>query len=132
MTPVERAKAICERAGDDFREVVEAHMLHGWLFSTPDLFLAIRPVPSEADISDLWAQWPREQCNAWFVWIGVGSVQGALRLMPYELPLVGWYRANRGWRGNHWIPTRLLRRFESALAPARFNCYSGPLHGQLS
>ncbi len=121
MTPAEEAKAVCERAGEDFREVVEAHMLHGWLFSTPDLFLAARPVPSQADVSDLWAEWPRERCDAWFIRLSVGSMWQALSLMPFDLPLVGWYRAGRGWESNHWVSTKLLRRFESALAPARLS-----------
>jgi hypothetical protein len=130
MTPAEKAKAVCERAGGNFREIVEAHMMHGFLFSTPELFLATRPVPSCGDISDLQASWPREECDAWFVWAGVGDWAALLRLMPYELPLVGWYRAGRGWRDCHWVPVNLLRRFESALAPGRFPCYSRIPHGR--
>lgn len=132
MTPAERAKAICEQAGDNFREVAEAHMLSGLLVATPDLFLAARPVPSLADISDLQSPWPREECDAWFVWVGVGEWARLLEWMPFELPLIGWYRQGRGWESSHWVPLKYLRRFTSALAPPRFNCYSRVSHGRHS
>lgn len=85
-------------------------MLGGWVIATPELFLAARHVPSTADVSDPWKHWPVAECDAWFIWLGVGDAWGALRQMPFDLPLVGWYRAGRGWRENRWVPTALLRR----------------------
>lgn len=96
--------------GGNFREEVEAHLLHGFVFATPTAFLMGRPVPRGAEIRDVWQTWPAEKCDAWFAWIGVGAIGPLLALMPYELPWVGWVRQGRGWEEVHWMCTRALRR----------------------
>jgi|GEM_PF-1336530 len=115
MTPVEQAKALL---GADWLEALEAHLLHGFVFSTPEAFLMGRPVPRAAEIRDPWQTWPRAECDAWFVWVGVGRAVGLLSLMPYPLPWIGWHRVGRGWSENHWWPAdkvSRLQRFQSLL-----------------
>src|ERR1043165_6791482 len=98
MTPVERAKSLL---GSDWLDALEAHLLNGFVFSTPEAFLMGRPVPRGAELLDPWQSWPREECDAWFVWIGVGRAARLLSLMPYPLPWVGWERPRRPRRPNH-------------------------------
>jgi hypothetical protein len=110
MTPAERAAELCRARGASFRDELEAHLLNGWVFSTPEVFLLGRPVPRSADMADPHAVYPAEECDAWFVWLGVGSAERLLALMPYELPWIGWYRQGRGWRSCHWLAMGALRR----------------------
>ena len=120
LNPAEQAAALCRARGGDFREELEAYLLHGYVFSTPDLFLMGRAMPRSADASDLWVSYPVEECDAWFVWLGVGDALRLLELMPFPLPWIGWARQGRAWEDVHWLPTEILRRklkrFESALA----------------
>jgi hypothetical protein len=110
MFPVEEAAQVCRGAGYEFREVLEAHLLNGFVFSTPDAFLAGRPVPKGADMSDLWCSWPDEVCNAWFVWLAAGDAWRLIDLTPYPLPWVGWHRTGRDWSDNHWLPFAVVQR----------------------
>jgi hypothetical protein len=110
MTPAEQAAELCRARDASFREELEAHLLNGWVISTPEVFLLGRPVPRSADAADLRAVYPPEECDAWFVWLGVGSAERLLALMPYDLPWIGWHRQGRAWRSSHWVSTTALRR----------------------
>lgn len=118
MTPVEKAAELCAARGGDFKEELEAHLLHGFVFSTPDLFLMGRTVPRGVDVSDLWQTWPKAECDAWFVWVGVGDAHALLALMPFPLPWIGWQRQGRRWTCDHWQQTVAVQGrlggFESA------------------
>lgn len=121
LPPAQRAAALCQARGGDFRDELEAHLLGGFVFSTPESFLMGRPVRrGAAEIADPWAHWPRPECDAWFVWVGVGRAAALLAQMPYPLPWIGWHRQGRAWRADHWTPLRLLSQrlapqFASAL-----------------
>jgi hypothetical protein len=99
MTPVERA---AEAHRDDnsprsFREDLEAHLLHGYVFSTPEYFVMGRPVKSMGNPIDLvnpWVNWPREDCDAWLVYLASGDMHQALSCVPYPLPWVMYERGN--------------------------------------
>jgi hypothetical protein len=110
MKPVEHAAELCRRRGGNFRVELEAHLLRGWVFSTPEAFLMGRAVPRSVNADDLEAEFAPEECDAWYVWLGVGPASRLLSWMPYELPWIGWYRQGRGWADCHWAPTSLLRR----------------------
>lgn len=105
MTPIAQAQAIL---GRDFVSALLAHIQHGVVISRPDLFLMARMVPAGTDVSDPWRTWPAAECNAWFVWCGVGDAREMLRLMPKPLPWVGFYRCKRDWSENRWYLTRDL------------------------
>lgn len=108
MTPAEKAAELCRARGGDFTAEVEAHFLTGVAISTPELFLMGRPMPRDGDPSDIWRAWPRAECDAWFVWVGVGDARALIRQMPFPLPWVGWYRQGREWSAERWLPTQLL------------------------
>lgn len=85
-----------------FKEDLEAHLLHGYVFSGPEWFLLGRPVVSTADIeliNDPWYVFPGPH-DCWYVHAYadtrsnnfVGLVEKVLRYMPYALPLVAWTR----------------------------------------
>lgn len=110
MMPVEQASNLCRERGGNFRDELEAHLLNGCVFSTPEVFLMGRALPRSADVADLWTTYPADDCDAWFVWYGVGRAERLLSLMPYDLPWIGWHRQGRQWRKNHWLPTDSLKR----------------------
>lgn len=111
MTPVEQAAAVYQRewCASSFREDLEAHLLGGYVHSTPAAFVMARPVCSTAEeglILDPWHSFDRAECDAWLVWLAAGDLASMLPLLPYELPRIGWQKRNRlRWHG-----------FESALA----------------
>jgi hypothetical protein len=86
-----------------FREDLEAHLLHGYVFSTPGWFVMGRPVDSTASaeaINDPWHVFPLATHDCWFIHAYAhtaqinfrGLVENVLRVMPYELPLAAWMR----------------------------------------
>lgn len=100
MSPVEKASQVYNRewCKATFREDLEAHLLHGYVHSTPTGFVMARPVDSTADedlILDPWHEFPREKQNAWLIWLAAGDMAPLLELFPYELPLIGWQKRNR-------------------------------------
>ena len=110
MSPAETAAELCRARGGDFREEMEAHLLHGYVFATPTAFLMGRPMPRSGNAGDLWRTWPRGECDAWFVWIGVGDAAELLAMTPFPLPWIGWYRQGREWQARHWQPMAMLQR----------------------
>ena len=100
MTPVEGAAAVYEREGcaRTFREDLEAHLLHGYVFSTPSCFLMGRPVVKGADpvlIVNPWHVFERERCDCWMVYLCAGDMREAFVFAPYALPWVCWQRKNK-------------------------------------
>ncbi|SKA88865.1 hypothetical protein SAMN02745166_01498 [Prosthecobacter debontii] len=97
MTPVELAAQLYDDVAD-FRRHLEAHLLHGYVHSTPAGFVMARPVCSTApaEIIDPWHVFPREECDAWWIWLAAGDLGSLMHLFPYELPLIGWQRY---WKG---------------------------------
>lgn len=110
MTPVEYAAKLRRDAGKNFTDELEAFLLTGFVFSTPMAFLMGKPVPRDVWIHDPWETWPKERCDAWFVWLAVGDAWRLMDMMPFELPYVGWYRQGRGWQEIHWLPSSLVHR----------------------
>lgn len=112
-SPVERVAALYGGAegGRSFREDLEAHLLNGYVFSTPEVFAMGRAVSSRAGteaIRDPWHGFAREDCDAWLVYAMAGRVEALLRLIPYPLPLLGWERAGRN--GLRFLAAERFRR----------------------
>lgn len=105
MTPVEQAAAVYSRewCASSFREDLEAHLLGGYVHSTPAAFVMARPVCSTADeglILDPWHSFDPAECDAWLVWLAAGDLAAMLQFLPYELPRIGWQKRNRlRWYG---------------------------------
>jgi hypothetical protein len=100
MTPVELAAQVYtrEECSASFREDLEAHLLTGYVHSTPTAFVMARPVSVLADeslILDPWHSFPREDQDAWLVWLAAGDLASLLVLFPYQLPLIGWQKRNK-------------------------------------
>jgi hypothetical protein len=103
---------LSEPSRNSFQDDLAAHLLQGYVFSTPSLFMMGRAVNSKAtyeEITDPNYSFEREDCNAW--WVHAGAVRGTdndlreacfqnviadfLRFEPHPLPLIGFERNNR-------------------------------------
>jgi len=114
LSPIERMAAVYlnEPCRNTFQDDLAAHLIGGYVFSTPDLFVMGRAVNSKAtyeEITDPNFCFEREDCNAW--WVHAGAVRGTdnnlrkaiyenvlsdfLRFEPHPLPLIGFERDNR-------------------------------------
>jgi hypothetical protein len=107
MTPAERAKEVL---GASWLEDLEAHLLHGYVISTPTAFAMARPVPKGADVYGPWRTWPDEECDALFCWVAVGPLSEILAMVPRRFEWCGFMRMGRGWREIHWRPMAPLRK----------------------
>lgn len=110
MTPVELAAAVYEQepCARTFREDLEAHLLNGYVHSTRDFFVMGRVVRSDAPAGDVVNPWVRfDNGDAWLVYLMAGDLRGALDMLPYDLPRIGWERGNvlRFW------PLKKVRTF---------------------
>lgn len=104
MTPVERAAAVYQReaCARSFREDLEAHLLHGLVFSTPDSFVMARPVWAKAPKELIVDPWFNDFAvkDAWHLYLFSGPLENAFKAAPYILPWVTFERNN------------ILRRYE--------------------
>lgn len=104
-TPAQLIRALYDADSPrTFAEDMEAHLLNGYVFSTPEIMLMARAVDSTADpndINDPWHKFPRETADAWYIYAfaytgtrltAQGLVKKLLRYMPYALPLACWGR----------------------------------------
>ena len=99
-SPAERAAAVYSRepCARSFREDLEAHLIHGFVVATPDAFAMARPVPRAADPDDIvdpTVNWPREECDAWLIYLLAGDLAVTLRWLPFDLPFIGWEKRNK-------------------------------------
>lgn len=99
MTPVEQAAKVYETEDcpRTFGEDVEAHLLCGYVFSTPTVFAMGRPVRRDVLASTIvnpYVMFPKDDCDAWLVYLVAGDLREALGYLPYPLPWIGWERGN--------------------------------------
>ena len=111
MTPVERAAQVYQReeCASTFQRDLEAHLLNGYVISTPQAFAMGRAVNSKADealILDPWHSFKSEDCDAWLIWLAAGDLPSLLHCFPHPLPLIGYQMRN----------ILRFRGFQSALA----------------
>lgn len=71
-----------------------AHLIGGYVISTPEVFLLFRPVDSRRPdlFDDPWAVF--EEVDTWFCYLAAGDLSQFGRFMPYPLPFVAWNRKN--------------------------------------
>ena len=113
MKPIERAKAVYEMewCARPFEEDLRLHLLNGYVFSTPTMFLMGRPVSSDAS--------PRlivdpavvfDKPDAWLVYLLAGSLREALEFIPYQLPKICLERSNvLRFYGCEYLTCRIAR-----------------------
>lgn len=98
MTPFDAAIAIYDREPcfRTFDEDLRLHLAHGYVVSTPRVFVMARAVESKgADsmiVDPAMNGWLFPDC--WHVHILAGDMAEALSFMPFELPLVSFQRKN--------------------------------------
>jgi hypothetical protein len=93
MTPVERAAAVYEReaCARAFREDMEAHLLNGYVFSTPEVFVMGRLVQHDAPAELIVNPWHRfEEGDAWLVYLLAGDIRTALGFFPSQKKYIAW------------------------------------------
>ena len=103
MTPVETAAALYQDGSQPrtFREDLEAHLLNGYVYSTPGLFMMGRAISSLGKLEDIgnpWHAFDRHEQDAWIIWLCAGnmvSVKKHLTDPPYALPQIAWARNGR-------------------------------------
>lgn len=98
MTPAERAALVYrqEECRRTFAEDLDAHLLNGWVISTPTVFVMARTVDSKrpaAEIVNPWVKHERPDC--WMIYLFAGDLREAIRFFPYELPKIAFERENR-------------------------------------
>ena len=96
-SPVELAAAVYEQEEcvRSFREDLEAHLLHGYVYSTPEAFVMGRPVKKDApreDIVNPWITFTDPDC--WHLYLFAGPFHAAFAAPPYQLPWVSFERKN--------------------------------------
>lgn len=98
-TPVERAAEVYQRepCARSFRDDLEIHLLHGFVFSRPDFFVMGRPVirsaPRELIVNPL-HRFPSSECDTWHVYLMAGNLAPAYSIMPWPLPWLSFERKN--------------------------------------
>lgn len=117
MTPYEQAARVyqTEPCARTFTEDVEAHLMNGFVFSTPAYFLMFRPVvrsAPEALILDPTHRFSRILCDTWMVWLFAGDMAAAWERQPFPLPWVAYQRKNE----LRFLPLGAIKRL-SLLTP---------------
>ena len=105
MAPIDKVRMLyTEQSPRTFEEDLSAHFYHGYVFSTPNYFMMIRPVwsgaPQEA-INDVWCAFTPSSWDTWYVYAFAlrydkglaGLVKKLLTHMPFYLPLTAWERS---------------------------------------
>ncbi len=101
-SPIEEAAAIYERepCKRTFQEDLASHLLGGYVFSSPDLFLMGRPIDSDAPYEQITDPcYKFDRCNSWLVYLAVcrrtSFLDKLFRYEPYPLPFIGFERRNK-------------------------------------
>jgi hypothetical protein len=121
MTPVQRAAAVYSRedCARSFKEDVEAHLLHGWVISTPEVFLLARKVdhaaPQDQIINPWFNSWEKEP-DSWHLYLFSGSLMSAFKCAPYPLEYVSYERTNDLRIYKYDVIHRKCARFSSSFS----------------
>lgn len=88
----------CEKT---FQEDWEAHLLFGYVFSTPEYFIMGRPVCSKApdeEICNPMISFDPDHCDMWHIFLMAGDTTAAWSCMPYFLPKISFQGKNNNLR----------------------------------
>jgi hypothetical protein len=94
ISPVERIAALYnESSPRSFKEDLEAHLLHGWVFSSPTYFCMGRGVERDASQQDINNPWHLfSKPDTWYVYAFSGDIQWTWKSIPYPLPWIAFER----------------------------------------
>lgn len=96
-SPLERIRRVYESepCARTFEEDLWLHLAHGYVHSTPGLFVMGRPVRRQADYRDITNPAHRfTDPDSWWIHAAAGDVALLPVLLPYHLPWIGWERSN--------------------------------------
>ena len=87
-----------ERCYRTFHDDVDLHMLNGYVYATPDIFVMGRPVDKTAphnDILDPAVTFHRDDWNCWHCALYAGNLSILFTLLPFELPYASFQKRNK-------------------------------------
>jgi 5-methylcytosine-specific restriction endonuclease McrA len=87
-SPITQAKLVYlkEPCARSFWNDLNAHLLNGYVHSTPTMFIMGRPVRHNAPRKELvnpWFVFPREEWDAWMVYLAAGNLAEFWRVEPF-------------------------------------------------
>lgn len=84
-----------EPCANTFQCDLAAHLLYGYVFSAPELFIMGRPVEKNApEHLILDPAHPFDSPDAWLIWLAAGDLSAFPRCLPYPLGFFGLQRHN--------------------------------------
>lgn len=102
MTPYETAKAsYTDPEETSLAEDLVAHLQCGYVVSTPEIFILLRPVDSKADYdtrTNMWHRFDESVCDTWYIWMMAGSVAAVAKSLPFQLPFIEFARRGKDRR----------------------------------
>ena len=105
MSPIDKVRGLyTDNSPRTFEEDLAAHFNHGYVFSTPEYFMMVRPVNHNATqeaINNVWKAFHPLNWDTWYVYAFAlrddrglqGLVKKLLTHMPFYLPLIAWERS---------------------------------------
>jgi hypothetical protein len=85
--------------GEDlFYQILDLHLMFGYVHATPDYFVMARPVPKDVpvdDMIDITNVYPSADCNAWCIYFYSGDMQKVFDNIPFSLPYIVFERNGR-------------------------------------
>ena len=118
VTPLDMAQLVYEyeHCTRTFPQDLALHLRHGWVISTPTMFLMGRPVERFADPAEILNPAHRfDNPDTWLVWLAAGAPPWeCIKHMPHFLQYVGWERHNK----LRFYNTNLLSSRAQARTPA--------------
>lgn len=98
QSPYELAESVyqSEPCARSFMEDLRLHMLHGYVFNTPRLFLMGRSVSKLGDagsIVDPTVSFNNADC--WHIYLAAGDLSEFFKFEPFPLPWFSWERNNK-------------------------------------
>lgn len=102
MNAIVAAREVYVRCGSlrSFEEDLRAHLLHGFVISTPAAFAMGRPVRRDApeeELADIGHRFAEP--DAWLVWSAAGDLETLARMLPGRLPWIMFHRQSERRRG---------------------------------
>lgn len=102
-----------ETCARSFNDDLLAHLMGGFVYSTPDYFIMGRPVmrsAPQAQIVDPTVAFPKEDCDTWHIYLLAGDPRPAWSIMPWPL---AWFSFERGNELRFYPVDRIKRLFPS-------------------
>lgn len=97
MTPYQRARAVydSEPCARSFEEDLTAHLLAGFVISTPDVFAMFRPVRSTAPAKTILDPWiSHRDPDCWHIYLAAGDLAALAPILGDRFELVSFERKN--------------------------------------